>query len=153
MRTRVLREGARVRALIGEGDGKVGRKEKESGGGSEEGGVIVGRKGNQWKYEGGEDGGEREARNEKAFTLCEKRRAEGKVGKISRKIVGSRTQNEERARKKWALQGKKRVRALEKVPEIESKTGKSGKNGDFGVKKVGWGSGEKMGFTADFAML
>ena len=48
-RTRVLREGARVRALIGEGDGKVGRNEKESGGGSEEGGVIVGRKGNQWK--------------------------------------------------------------------------------------------------------
>ena len=40
-----------------------------------------------------------------------------------------------------------------KVPEIESKRGKSGKNGDFGVKKVGWGSGEKMGFTADFAML
>ena len=33
------------------------------------------------------------------------------------------------------------------------KTGKSGKNGDFGAKKVGWGSGEKMGFTADFAML
>ena len=45
------------------------------------------------------------------------------------------------------------MRALEKVPEIESKTGKSGKNGDLGVKKVGWGSGEKMGFTADFAML
>jgi len=45
------------------------------------------------------------------------------------------------------------VRALEKVPEIESKTGKSGKNGDLGAKKVGWGSGEKMGFTADFAML
>ena len=39
------------------------------------------------------------------------------------------------------------------MPEIESKTGKSGKNGDFGAKKVGWGSGEKMGFTADFAML
>ena len=32
-RTRVVREGARVRAVIGEGDGKVGRKEKESGGG------------------------------------------------------------------------------------------------------------------------
>ena len=45
------------------------------------------------------------------------------------------------------------MRALEKVPEIESKTGKSGKNGDFGAKKVGWGSGEKMGLTADFAML
>ena len=32
-RTRVVREGARDRAFIGEGDGKVGRKEKESGGG------------------------------------------------------------------------------------------------------------------------
>ena len=58
-----------------------------------------------------------------------------------------------KTRKKWASQGKKRVRFLEKVPEIESKTGKSGKSGDFGAKKVGWGSGEKMGFTADFAML
>ena len=58
-----------------------------------------------------------------------------------------------KSEKKWASQGKKRVRALEKVPEIESKTGKSGKNGDFGAKKVGWGSGEKTGFTADFAML
>ena len=44
------------------------------------------------------------------------------------------------------------MRALEKVPEIESKTGKIGKNGDFGAKKVEWGRGEKMGFTADFAM-
>ena len=51
--THVLREGARVRALIGEGDGKVGRNEKESGGGSEEGGKVVGRKGKQWKYECG----------------------------------------------------------------------------------------------------
>ena len=32
-RTSVVREGARVRVLIGEGDGKVGRNEKESGGG------------------------------------------------------------------------------------------------------------------------
>jgi hypothetical protein len=56
-------------------------------------------------------------------------------------------------RKKWASQGKKRVRVLEKVPEIELKTGKNGKNGDFGAKKVGWGSGEKMGFTVDFARL
>ena len=30
-RTRVLREGACDRAFIGEGDGKVGRNEKESG--------------------------------------------------------------------------------------------------------------------------
>ena len=58
-----------------------------------------------------------------------------------------------KTRKKWTSQGKKRGRSLEKVPEIESKTGKSGKNGDFGAKKVGWGRGEKMGFTADFATL
>ena len=49
--------------------------------------------------------------------------------------------------------GKKRVRALEKSPEVGLKTGKSAKNGDFGVKKVGWGRDEKMGFTAYFAML
>ena len=48
-RTRVLHEGARVRALIGEGDGKVGRKEKKSGGGSEEGGVNEERKDCCWK--------------------------------------------------------------------------------------------------------
>ena len=56
-------------------------------------------------------------------------------------------------RKKWASQGKKRERALEKVPEIESKTEKSAKNGYSGAKKVGWGSGEKMGFTTYFATL
>ena len=55
--------------------------------------------------------------------------------------------------KKWASQGKKRARSLEKSPGIGFETGKSGKNGDFGAKKVGWGSGGKMGFTADFAML
>ena len=52
-RTHVVREGARVRALIGEGDGKVGRKEKEIGGGSEEGGVNEGRKGSRSGDEGG----------------------------------------------------------------------------------------------------
>ena len=57
-----------------------------------------------------------------------------------------------KTRKKWALQGKKRERALEKSPENGLKTGKSGKNGDFGAKKEGGGRGEKMGFTADFAM-
>ena len=48
-----MRTRARVRAFIGEGNGKVGRKEKESGGGSEEGGVNEGRKGKQWEYEDG----------------------------------------------------------------------------------------------------
>ena len=45
------------------------------------------------------------------------------------------------------------MRFLEKSPEIGFETEKSGKNGDFGAKKEGWGGGEKMGFTADFAML
>ena len=58
-----------------------------------------------------------------------------------------------KTRKKWASQGEKRGRSLEKSPEIGFETGKSAKNGDFGAKKVGWGSGEKTGFTADFAML
>ena len=58
-----------------------------------------------------------------------------------------------KTRKKWASQGKKRGRFLEKVPEIESKMGKSAKNGDFGAKKEGWCGGEKMGFTTDFAIL
>jgi len=56
-------------------------------------------------------------------------------------------------RKKWTSQGKKRARSPEKSPEIGFKTGKSAENGDFGAKKEGWGRGEKMGFTADFAML
>ena len=37
--------------------------------------------------------------------------------------------------------------------KIDGRTGKSAKNGDFGAKKEGWGRGEKMGFTAGFAML
>ena len=43
-----MREGARDRAFIGEGDGKVGRNEKESGGRVKVRG-YEGRKGNQWK--------------------------------------------------------------------------------------------------------
>ena len=54
--------------------------------------------------------------------------------------------------KKWASQGKKRARFLEKSPEIGFETGKSAKNGDFGAKKEGRGRGEKIGFTVDFAM-
>ena len=58
-----------------------------------------------------------------------------------------------KTRKKWASQGKKRDCSLKKSPEVGFETGKSGKNGDFGAKKVGWGSDEKPGFTVDFAML
>ena len=55
--------------------------------------------------------------------------------------------------RKNGLHRAKRARFLEKSPENGPETGKSGKNGDFGAKKEGWGRGEKMGFTADFAML
>ena len=58
-----------------------------------------------------------------------------------------------KTRKKWASQGEKRARFLEKSPEIGFETGTIAKNGDFGVKKMGRGSSEKMDFTADFAML
>lgn len=54
---------------------------------------------------------------------------------------------------KGSAKEKREEQSLEKSPEIGFKTGKSGKNGDFGAKKEGWGSGEKMGFIADFAML
>ena len=54
---------------------------------------------------------------------------------------------------KWTTQGKKWERFLEKSPEIGFEMEKSKEKGDFGAKKVGWGRGGKMGFTADFAML
>ena len=66
-----MREGARVRALIGEGDGKVGRNEKESGGVVKREG-DEGRKGNQWKYEGGVEDEERENPNRKSILAVRK---------------------------------------------------------------------------------
>ena len=48
-----------------------------------------------------------------------------------------------KTRKKWTSQGKKRVRFLEKSPENGLKTGKSGKNGDFGRKRWGGGAAKK----------
>ena len=73
-----MREGARVHALIGEEDGKVGRNEKESGG-------VVKRVG---EHELKMQYGEGETRN------------------IPRKIVRSRTQNEAR-REKVGFTGQK----------------------------------------------
>ena len=82
-----MREGARVRALIGEGDGKVGRKKKESGGGSEEGGVNEERKDCRWKIKVEQRMKKGKTQIGKVFTLCEKRSA-GKIkGEISRKIA------------------------------------------------------------------
>lgn len=47
--------------------GKWGGKRKKVGEEGEEGGVIVGRKGNQWKYEGGVEDEEREKPNRKSI--------------------------------------------------------------------------------------
>ena len=71
-RTRVVREGAHVRSLIAEGDGKVGRNEKESGGVVKREGGDEGRKGNQWKYEGGVEDEERENPNRKSIHAVRK---------------------------------------------------------------------------------
>ena len=93
--------------------------------------------------EGEEDGREREVRNEKAFTLCEKRRAEGKVGKISRKIVRSRTRNEER-REKVDFTGQKNVGEPSKNrPKSGSKRGKAGKTEILERKRWGGGGAKK----------
>ena len=68
-----MREGARDRALIGEGDGKVGRNEKESGG-------VV-------KREGGMKGGggvDREMKVEEGVT-----KGKTRIGKVfAEKIMG-----------------------------------------------------------------
>ena len=69
------------------------------------------------------------------------------------KIAGIWIQNGRMGKKIDGRTGKKRDCSLKKMPELGPKTGKIGKNGDFGAKKVGWGSGEKTGFTTDFAML
>ena len=85
-------------------------------------------------------------------------------GRMGKKIDGRTEKNEcvpsknrpktdlkrGKTRKKWASQGKKRARSLEKSPEIGFETGKSEKNGDFGAKKVGWGGGEKNGLYCRF---
>ena len=56
---RIARECARS-CVNWEGRWKSGEEREGNWGGSEEGGVIVGRKDCRWKYEGGEDGRERE---------------------------------------------------------------------------------------------
>ena len=67
----------------------------------------------------------REARNEKAFTLCKKRSAEGKVGKIPRKIVRSRTQNEARREKSGLRRAKNECVSSKNRPKSGSKRGKA----------------------------
>ena len=77
--------------------------------------------------EGEEDGREREARNEKAFTLCKKGRA-GKIkGEISRRSVRSRLQNEGRREKSGLHRAKNGRVSSKNRPESGSKWGKARK--------------------------
>ena len=150
-RTRVVREGAHDRSFIGEGNGKVGRNVRESGGGVKVRG-DEGRKGNQWKIGRWSRGCRKEKPElEKPSRSAKRgvRREKWEIFPEKSSAVGRKTRKDE---KKWTSRGKKRVRFLEKSPENGLRTGKSGKNGDYGAKKEGWGRDEKMGFTPDFAM-
>ena len=85
----------------------------------------------------------REARNEKAFTLCKKRSAEGKVGKIPRKIVRSRTQNEARREKSGLRRAKNECVSSKNRPKSGSKRGKAGKTEILERKRWGGGAAKK----------
>ena len=79
----------------------------------------------------------------KAFTQCTKGNAEGKVGKISRKIVGSRTQNEGRREKSGLHKAKNESSPLKNRPKSGSKRGKAGKTEILGRKRRGGGVAKK----------
>ena len=85
----------------------------------------------------------REARNEKAFMQCKKGRAEGKVGKISRKIARSRTQNEERREKSRLHRAKNECVPSKKYRKLSLKRGKSGKTEILERKRWGGGAAKK----------
>ena len=93
--------------------------------------------------EGEENGRERETRNEKAFTLCKKGSAEGKVGKISRKIVRSLIQNEARREKSGLHRAKNEGDPSKNRPKSGSKRGKVGKTEILERKRGGGGEAEK----------
>ena len=90
-----------------------------------------------------EEGGEREGRNEKAFTLCKNGSAEGKVGKISRKIVRSRTQNEEKREKSGLYRAKNESDSSKKCPKTDLKRGKARKTEILERKRRGGVEAEK----------
>ena len=137
-----MRERARVRAVIGEGDGKVGKKEKESGGGSEEGGVNEGRKDCRWKMKVEQRMKKGKTRIGKVFTLCTKGSA-GKNEGVPSKNRPKSDPKRGKTRKKWASQGKKRDCPLKKRPESGSKRGKARKTEILERKRRGGGEAKK----------
>ena len=85
-------------------------------------------------------------------SLCEKGSAKEK-GRSDPSKNRSKSDLKREKQEKMDLAGQKTSAFPRKSPEIGFETGKSGKNGDLGAKKEGWGRGKKVGFTADFAML
>ena len=132
---------------------KSGEEWERKWGRKQEGGVNEGRKGNQWKIGRWSRGWRKGKAELEKSSRCAKGECGGRIAKYSSKNPQKLGSGWGKTIKKWASQDKKRARSLEESPEIGFETWKSGKNGDFGAKKVGWGRGEKMGFTADFAML
>ena len=89
------------------------------------------------------------ARNEKAFMQCKKGSAEGKVGKISRKIVGSRTQNEAR-REKMGFTGQKTSAISRKIARNRVRNGEKREKRRFRSEKDGVGERRKNGLYCRF---
>ena len=85
----------------------------------------------------------REARNEKAFTLCEKRRAERETRKIPRKIARSRLQNEARREKSGLHRAKNESVPSKNRPKTDLKRGKAGKTEILERKRWGGGAAKK----------
>ena len=85
----------------------------------------------------------REVRNEKAFTLCEKRSVAIIKGEISRKIVGSLIQNEERREKSGLHRAKNEGVSSKNRPKSGSKRGKAGKTEMLERKRWGGGGAKK----------
>ena len=86
----------------------------------------------------------REARNEKAFTLCKKRSVAIIKGEISRKIVRSRTQNEERREKSGLHRAKNECDSSKKCRKLSLKQGKAGKTEILERKRRGGGEAKKL---------
>ena len=85
----------------------------------------------------------REARNEKAFTLCKKRSVAIIKGEISRKIVRSRTQNEARREKSGLHRAKNEGDPSKKCRKLSLKRGKAGKTEILERKRWGGGAAKK----------
>ena len=85
----------------------------------------------------------REARNEKAFTLCKKGSAEGETRNIPRKIVRSRTQNGKEQEKSGLRRAKNECVLSKNRPKSGSKRGKVGKTEILERKRWGGGAAKK----------